>query len=148
MKKTMLVLAISSVFVADPGWCRGHCVPGSVTGYSASYRTMRSGYFPDDSEMEGGYTDRKGRPLHTLQQYLNGEADYVSVAMDSALFRYGTRVRIPEIERAVGRCIEFRVVDTGDRFEGAGSAKVDICNDSEENANSSLSNGWATLYVL
>jgi len=63
-------------------------------------------------------TDRAGKPLATLQAYLRGEAPYVSVAMDSAHFAYGTKLRIPLVEKVFGRCIEFRVVDTGGWFEG------------------------------
>src|SRR3954471_8023471 len=29
-----------------------------------------TGYFPDNSPMEGGFKDRQGKPLHTLQDYL------------------------------------------------------------------------------
>jgi len=91
------------------------------------YEAVGSGYFPDPSRMEGGFNDRLGRPLRTLQDYLRGLAPYVSVAMDPAAFPYGTRLRIRELEARYGRRIEFRVVDTGGAFRGRGTARMDIC---------------------
>lgn len=124
------------------------CIPGRVSQYSERFETEKTGYFPDDSEMEGGFSDRSGRPLKTLQDYVAGRADYVSVAMDSQQFGYGTVVRIPDVEEAYGKCILFKVVDTGGRFEGAGSSKIDICNANESDANSHISNGRTTIYVV
>ncbi len=91
------------------------------------YEAVGSGYFPDPSLMEGGFTDMRGRPLRTLQDYLAGRASYVSVAMDLRAFPYGTRLRIRELEARYGQRIEFRVVDTGGAFRGKGTARMDIC---------------------
>ena len=77
--------------------------------------------------MEGGFFDRKGKPLHTLQDYLAGKAPFVSVAMDSKAFPYGTKLRIPELEKKYGQKIDFRVVDTGGAFKGKGTSRIDIC---------------------
>lgn len=98
---------------------------GNPTGME--YRARATGYYPDSSTMEGGFKDRLGKPLYTLQAYLAGNAPYVSVAMDSDAFRYGTKLRIPELERKYGRVIDFRVVDTGGAFEGKGTSRIDIC---------------------
>ena len=35
--------------------------------------------------MEGGFYDRIGEPLTTLEDYLEGKVGYVSVAMDKGL---------------------------------------------------------------
>src|SRR5262245_34112978 len=43
-----------------------------------SYTAKGTGYYPDASPMEGGFVDRKGKPLQTLQDYLAGKAPYVS----------------------------------------------------------------------
>src|SRR4051794_12677918 len=60
---------------------------------------------------EGGATDMMGNPLYSLEEYLMGDAEYVSVARDHLAgppgkdprFRtYGTRVRIPEIDGLMG----------------------------------------------
>lgn len=147
------LIALVSVFFLFPvsgaaAW--PGCSPGRVGAHSWTFRSFKTGYFPHNSRMEGGFTDRNGRPLRTLQAYLRGQAEYVSVAMDHLDRRlpYGTVVRIPDVERHFGRCIEFRVVDTGGRFKGRGTAKIDICNDSERNANSRFSNGWSQIYVV
>ena len=78
--------------------------------------------------MEGGFKDRRDKPLHTLQDFLRGKAVYVSTAMDKNLnLAYGTKLRIPELETKHGKVIEFRVVDTGDAFNDKGYTRIDIC---------------------
>jgi peptidoglycan hydrolase-like protein with peptidoglycan-binding domain len=104
-----------------------------------------TGYFPENSRMEGGFNDRKGKPLHTLQDYLSGKAPYVSVAMDSKAFPYGTKLRIPELEQKYGRPIEFRVVDTGGAFQGRGTGRIDICTANRKASLDPTINGKLTL---
>ncbi len=78
--------------------------------------------------MEGGFTDRRGNALNTLQDFLEGKAKYVSAAMDKNLpLKYGATLRIRELEARLGKVIEFRVVDTGDAFSGKGYSRIDIC---------------------
>jgi 3D (Asp-Asp-Asp) domain-containing protein len=113
----------------------------------ATFNARGTGYFPENSRMEGGYFDRRGRPLHTLQDYLAGRAPYVSVAMDSNAFRYGTRMRIPELEAKYGRPIEFRVVDTGGAFRGRGTGRIDICTANRAASLDPTVNGRLTLVV-
>jgi hypothetical protein len=92
---------------------------------------------------EGGATDMRGNPLYSLEEYLMGDAEYVSLARDhlggppgkDPRFRtYGTRVRIPQIDGLMGwDYIDFRLVDTGDDFHGAkklvkaGAEPIDVC---------------------
>jgi len=104
-----------------------------------------TGYFPDNSAMEGGFKDRKGAPLHTLQDFLSGKAPYVSVAMDSKAFPYGTKLRITELEQKYGRPIEFRVVDTGGAFRGQGTGRIDICTANRRASLDPTINGMLTL---
>ncbi len=92
-----------------------------------SFVARGTGYYPANSWMEGGFNDRMGNPLRTLQAFLAGRASYVSVAMDSRVFPYGTKLRIAEFERRYGRVIEFRVVDTGGAFAGQWTSRIDIC---------------------
>lgn len=114
---------------------------------SGSHDSARgTGYYPSGSLMEGGFKDRKGAPLYTLQAYLAGNAPYVSVAMDSRAFSYGTSLRIPELEREYGRQIDFRVVDTGGAFVGRGTSRIDICTANNSAAHDSVINGRLTLY--
>jgi hypothetical protein len=101
-----------------------------------------TGYWPysareDERQMEGGVTDRKGKPLYTLEQHKADPAryPYVSLAGDYALWPYGQRVVIPEL----GENLVFRVVDTGGHFHGAsklyrmvGAEPVDVCVNSSK----------------
>ena len=94
---------------------------------TSSFTTRGTGYYPSSSALEGGFNDRLGKKLRTLQSYLAGNAEYVSVAMDSTAFKYGTRLRIKELEAKYGRSIVFRVVDTGGAFRGKGRSRIDVC---------------------
>lgn len=124
------------------------CVPGRIDRYSLKFQSYKTGYYPHDSSMEGGYVDRVGNPLHTLQNYLRGRSPYVSVSMDKydTRFPYGAILRIPDLERAYGRCILFKVVDTGGNFEGQRERKIDICHDSESHTIQPIHNGWSQIY--
>lgn len=79
-----------------------------------------------ERRMEGGDVDTRDRRLYSLQEYLSGNAPYVSVAADPSAFPYGTELRIHELEERYGRRIVFRVVDTGDAFKGKGTRRLDI----------------------
>lgn len=79
-----------------------------------------TGYWPftardDEKRMEGGVYDRKGHPLHTLEDYRAGKADFVSVSGDYTIFPYGQRITLAEWPDVI-----FRVVDTGSHFHGTG----------------------------
>ena len=88
-------------------------------------------YYPANTKLEGGTTDRMGNPLKTLQQYLTGTADYVSVAADSSLpMPFGTNVRIPAIDVYYNKPILFVLCDTGGAFDRQGLTRIDICVDS------------------
>jgi 3D (Asp-Asp-Asp) domain-containing protein len=84
-------------------------------------------YYPANSRMEGGFNDKIGKPLRTLQSFLNGQAEYVSVAMDKTI-AYGTKVCIPELNVHFGKPIKFKVVDTGGAFYGKGKTRIDVCS--------------------
>jgi hypothetical protein len=92
-----------------------------------SFTSRGTAYYPDASPLEGGFVDRRGAPLRTLQQFLAGEADYVSVAMDTRAFPYRQRLRIHELEAKYERPIVFRVVDTGGAFRNRGTTRIDVC---------------------
>lgn len=111
-----------------------------------SFRARGTGYYPANNAMEGGFNDRKGHRLYTLQQYLAGKAPYVSVAMDNKNgVPYGSKLRIPELERKYDRQIEFRVVDTGGAFMGKGMSRIDICTANSSAASDATINGPLTL---
>lgn len=110
------------------------------------YKATGSGYYPYHSKMEGGFTDRHGKPLHTLQDFLDKKAKYVSVAMDKYLpIKYGTKLRIPELDKKYNREIEFRVVDTGDAFDHKGYTRIDICTRNHHASVEATINGELTL---
>jgi len=117
----------------------------AMTPTGQKFTAKGTGYFPDNSPMEGGFKDRKGAPLHTLQDFLSGKSKYVSVAMDSKAFPYGTKLRIPELEAKYGRPIEFRVVDTGGAFRGKGTGRIDICTANRKASLDPTVNGRLTL---
>ena len=115
---------------------------------SSSFTSRGSGYYPSSSQLEGGFKDRIGKPLRTLQSYLSGDAAYVSVAMDTSAFKYGTRLRIRELEAKYGRAIVFRVVDTGGAFRGKGRSRIDICTANNKASLDPTVNGTLHIEVI
>lgn len=118
-----------------------------------SFRAKATGYYPFNDAMEGGFNDRQGHPLRTLQDYITGghtfgDGDYVSVAMDPRAFPYGTVLESPEVDAAYGRRVEFRVTDTGGAFYGKGTTRVDICNKTLADTMSRLTNDTLTFNVM
>lgn len=98
-----------------------------------------TGYYPANSKMEGGFKDKVGKPLRTLQDFLDGKSSYVSIALDKKLYnsgqiKYGDSFRIPELEAKYGRKIVFKAVDTGGAFTDKGFSRVDICTRSKEHS--------------
>lgn len=128
---------------ADPPVIKSSFSPEIAVG--SQFTSKATAFFPslpDDHpkirRQQGGSNDRFSQPLHTLQDFLEGKASYVSVAMDPELFtRFpynkeqggGWRLRIPELEQAYnnGKPITFRLVDTGDAFKNKGFSRIDIC---------------------
>ena len=111
-------------------------IPGPV-GYPkinvrlTGYWPFQSGLSATEKKMEGGLNDRKGKPLHTLEQHLADPIrhPYVSVAGDDSAWPYGQRVIISAWPKAI-----FRVVDTGGHFRGTGklyrvfgNEPLDVC---------------------
>lgn len=122
---------------------------GPVDGFQPAegqrFKARGTGYYPDSSALEGGYVDRRDQPLRTLQDFLSGKANYVSVAMDSKAFPYGTKLRILELEAKYGKRIEFRVVDTGGAFVGKGTSRIDVCTANKKASLDPVINGSLTL---
>ena len=126
--------------------------PGAPTPISGEKKgtAKGTGYYPDSSAMEGGYVDKKGAKLCTLQDFLAGKAPYVSIALDNNLYKngqvkYGDTFRIPELEQKYGKQIIFKAVDTGGAFTGKGFGRVDICTASKKDSMDSTVNGNLTL---
>ena len=113
---------------------------GSTTGWvSGDYLTIESGggseggkvitgfqttgYYPDNSAMEGGYYDCFGNRLRTLQQYLSYSAAYVSLAVDPSVIPKKSIVHIDGYVRD-GTPVKFWACDVGGAIKGK---HVDIC---------------------
>ncbi len=127
----------------------GGSAPPAPAEVKKTAKATGTGYYPDNSAMEGGFVDRKGAKLNTLQDFLAGKADYVSVAMDkNEKIPYGTKLRIPELEKKYGKPIEFRVVDTGGAFTGKGTGRIDICTANEKASTDPTINGPLTLQFV
>ena len=133
----------------QPGDTRPSADPAAYPFWraDAEYLARGTGYYPDPSPMEGGYHDRRGQPLGTLQAFLAGETPYVSVAMDTTAFPYGARLRIPELEQRYGREIVFRVTDTGGAFTGRETGRIDVCTANEAASLDTTVNGPLHLVV-
>jgi hypothetical protein len=111
----------------------GNLVPVPLGG-GPTVALRLTGYWPftaraDEQKMEGGVKDRKGQPLHTLEDFQNGKAPFVSCAGDYTIWPYGQRFALDEFPGVV-----FRVVDTGGHFFGAGklyravgTEPIDVC---------------------
>lgn len=95
-----------------------------------------TGYYPANNAMEGGFVDRFGHKLYTLQDFLEGSAPYVSVAADKPLSSKNNQpyIRIPSIEAKYGMKIPFKICDTGSAFFGKGTSRLDICTRSMEHS--------------
>lgn len=109
-----------------------------------------TGYYPHNSKMEGGFKDKIGKPLHTLQDFLDGSAPYVSIAIDKNLYKngtvkYGDSFRIPELEEKYGKKIIFKAVDTGGAFTGKGFGRIDICTENKSHSLDKTINSKLTL---
>ncbi|XP_052223527.1 uncharacterized protein LOC127839292 isoform X1 [Dreissena polymorpha] len=111
------------------------------------YHATGTAYYPDPSPVEGGYVDMHGMPLQTLQDYLEGKASVVTVAiMDNhAGISYDTPVCIPELNQKYNRFIDFRVRDTGSAFTNKGHSRIDICVRTRHDSFDNTINGPLTL---
>ncbi len=100
-----------------------------------TFKVHATGYWPetaraDEQEMEGANVDRKGAPLHTVEDYQTGKSDHVSVSGDPDIFPYGQKIVVDWFDgQIVGR-----VTDTGSHFHGlkkvfrvVGEEPLDFC---------------------
>ena len=90
-----------------------------------------------EKKMEGAPVDRKGKPLHTVEDFFAGKSDHVSLAGDYEVWPYGQKLLVPWGDRT----LVGRVVDTGGHFHGAnkvyravGFEPIDVCVYAKTNA--------------
>jgi hypothetical protein len=147
LASVLVTLALASC--SSPGTdSEGHGETSEAIAATSSFLARGTGYYPDSSPLEGGFVDRRGAPLRTLQQFLSGKAAYVSVAMDVNAFSYGQRLRINELDAKYGKAIVFRVVDTGGAFSGKGRSRIDICTANESASLDPTINGSLHIDVI
>jgi hypothetical protein len=136
------------------------CQNVTITAY------YRSSLAPTEEEkiLQGTGVNRFKGIVYTLQQYIEGQSSYVTIAMDTPFSDHlkplamqglstkgqGVRVRIPELERRFtnGKPIIFRVEDTGNSFwynvdhykDSGGNVplKVDIAVETPDQANNGI----------
>lgn len=106
----------------------GYCHSDYISvGSSSSGKRMTgfytTGYYPDDSPMEGGYFDCLGNKLRTLQQYMNYNAAYVSIAVDKTVIPMKSIVNIDGYTRG-GSPVKFWACDVGGAIK---NKHIDIC---------------------
>ncbi|XP_014228480.1 uncharacterized protein LOC106653521 isoform X2 [Trichogramma pretiosum] len=106
-------------------------------------------YYPDFmSEDESDYLDSRGKKLRTLQEFLDGRASFVTVAMDEVFrLKYGSVVCIPELNEHFGKMIPLQVRDHGPNLIGKGFSRLDICVRSEADSYDTAVNRMVTLYT-
>lgn len=127
LKKPMAACSFTEGWVYAPHI--GRSSDSDMGPVLTTHQSVATLYTTENTAIEGGPKDRCGRPLRTLDDYLNGRAEYVSVAMDRMALQYGTLIRIPEIEKRfnLNFPIPFKIVDTGSAFIGKGLSRLDIC---------------------
>ncbi|XP_030761304.1 uncharacterized protein LOC115886346 [Sitophilus oryzae] len=108
-------------------------------------------YYPDytNQDNEFGFQDKKGRKLRTLQDYLDGRNDYVTLGMDEQLgMPYGTKVCIPELNKHFGHRIRLEVRDSSFDLYGLGYSRADICVRTEIDSYDTIVNRQVTLIFV
>ena len=133
--------AIVEIISESNGWYKVYYSGSNVGWVSGSYVTKAgsssgtrmtdfylTGYYPDDSPMEGGYFDCLGNDLSTLQQYLNYNAKYVSIAVDKTLIALKSIVHIDGFTRD-GEPVKFWACDVGSAIK---NKHIDICVANEQ----------------
>ena len=119
----------------------------------AHYNATLTAYYPDySSDDESDYLDSKMKKLRTLQDFLDGRAEFVTISMDlDSGIPYGTKFCIPELNAKFRRQIPLQARDkshySGVKTSTADFSHVDICVRSEEDSYDNSVNGVVTLYV-
>lgn len=120
-----------------------------------SFSPRVTGYYPTPSaegsaenRREGGNRDRHGHLLNTLQDHIAGKAPFCSVAMDAPCLPFGTKLCIPAFNKLYETQIEFRVVDTGEAFDGRRFTRMDICVENKRASLDDFLNGLHDVVAL
>lgn len=103
---------------------------GTFAVHATGYWPFQAGLSDAARKMEGAPVDRKGLPLHTVEDFFSGKSDHVSVAADYTIFPYGQKVIVNWFDKTV----TGRITDTGGHFHGSkkiyrvtGEEPLDFC---------------------
>ena len=95
-------------------------IDGSSSGSGTRMTGFQiTGYYPEDSEMEGGFYDCLGNKLATLQQFYAGTKAYCSIAVDKSVIPLKSIVNIDGYSG-----VKFWACDVGGAIKGK---HIDIC---------------------
>jgi hypothetical protein len=116
--------------------------PPAAPGATNTIKVHLTHYYPFESnlnaaqrKMEGNPVDATGAPLHTVEDFLAGKSDYVSLAGDlqghkGTVWPYGQKILFPWGDKT----LVGRVTDTGGHFHGInkvfrvlGAEPIDVC---------------------
>ncbi|CAK9819982.1 hypothetical protein ANTQUA_LOCUS10393 [Anthophora quadrimaculata] len=119
----------------------------------AYYNVTLAAYYPNfNSDDVSDYLDVKMKKLRTLQDFLDGRGEFVTVSMDlDGGIPYGTKLCIPELNEKFQRQIPLQARDRSHyddvQTESLDFSHVDICVRTEEDTYDNSVNGIVTLYV-
>ncbi|PBC31637.1 hypothetical protein APICC_05755 [Apis cerana cerana] len=117
------------------------------------YNVTLTAYYPVfDSDNESDYLDVKMKKLRTLQDFLDGRTEFVTVSMDlDSGIPYGTKLCIPELNAKFLRQIPLQARDRSHyndvKTNSPDFSHIDICVRTEEDTYDNSVNGIVTLYV-
>lgn len=103
--------AAAKTAAKDTDWYKGTIALRLTTYWPWSARGDK------EKKLEGGVNDRKGHPLHSLEDFFDGKSDHVSLSGDDSAWPYGQKITFPWSD---GRTVVGRVTDTGGHFRGVG----------------------------
>ncbi|XP_058794263.1 uncharacterized protein LOC131665978 [Phymastichus coffea] len=115
----------------------------------AHFNVTLTAYYPDfTSENESDYLDSRGKKLRALQDFIDGRAEYVTVAMDHIeKLPYGSTICVPELNEHFRRMIPLQVRDHGLNLRSKGFSRLDICVRTEADSYDNAVNRVVTLYT-
>ncbi|CAK9812962.1 hypothetical protein ANTPLA_LOCUS7612 [Anthophora plagiata] len=117
------------------------------------YNVTLAAYYPNfDSDDVSDYLDVKMKKLRTLQDFLDGRGEFVTVSMDlDGGIPYGTKLCIPDLNEKFQRQIPLQARDRSHyddvETKSPDFSHVDICVRTEEDTYDNSVNGIVTLYV-
>lgn len=107
----------------------------TIKAHLTHYYPFQEGLTAAQRKMEGNPVDATGGPLYTVEDFLAGKAEYVSLAGDlqghkGTIWPYGQKILVPWGNKT----LIGRVTDTGGHFHGlakvfrvVGAEPLDVC---------------------